>query len=106
MKIPQYINASPARSMYLVSFDEADYDEYNAFVVVAYTEEEADLLTPNKEVNYQIGQSLGYDCPEPDYESVRWYRDSCGTGKSIERIEEAGDDLKWGYIPYSSYKMR
>jgi hypothetical protein len=89
-----------------VSFANVDYGEYKSFVVVANSVEEADRLTPNKDVNYYIGIRLGYYCPEPSPDAVRWYRDSCGTEKSIERLEEAGADLSWGYVPHSAYNMR
>jgi hypothetical protein len=97
---------NPKRNLYLVSFDQVDYDEYSYFVVVAYSEDEARQLTPNEDVNYSRGRRLGYDCPEPDYESVRWYRDYCGQGKVVELLEEAGADLPWGYVPYSCYVPR
>jgi hypothetical protein len=106
MNISHPINHQLAKSFYLVSFTDVDYNECRAFVVVACSKDEADRLTPNKDVNYHIGQILGYNCPEFDYEAVSWYRDTCGHRKSIERLEEAGADLPWGYVPYSSYKRR
>jgi hypothetical protein len=97
-------NASPVPSLYLVAFDDWGYDQYDAFLVVACSEEEADMLTPQSDVNYSIGISLGYDCPKPDDEIVEDYRDyHCGEGKSIRRIGEALEDIEWGEVPVASY---
>jgi hypothetical protein len=97
------VNVSPVLSLYLVSFDDWGYDEFDAFLVVAYSEEEADMLTPDQDMNYHIGTGMGYDCPKPDPEIIRLYRDSCGTGRSIRRIGDAWAELEWGDVPISSY---
>jgi hypothetical protein len=92
-----------ALSLYLVSFEHWGYEEYGSFVVVACSEVEASQLTPDPTKNYSIGIELGYDCPEPNPELVKLYRDSCGTGKSIRRIGDAWLDLEWGAVPIASF---
>jgi hypothetical protein len=97
------INTYPVPSLYLVSFDDWGYDEFDAFLVVAYSEEEAGMLTPDRDMNYHIGIGLGYDCPKPDPEIIRLYLDSCGTGKSVRRIGDPCIDLEWGNVPIASF---
>jgi hypothetical protein len=99
-------NAQPSLSLYLISFEHWGYEEYSAFVVAACSQEEADKLTPDTTKNYSIGIGLGYECPEPNPELVRLYRDSCGTGKSIRRIGNAWPELGWGDVPIYSFSPR
>jgi hypothetical protein len=98
-------NPSKSRlSLYLVSFEDWGYEQYDSFIVAACSESEAYQLTPQSDVNYSIGLSLGYDCPKPDDEIVEDYRDyHCGEGKSIRRIGEALEDIEWGEVPVASY---
>jgi hypothetical protein len=85
--------------LYLVSFEHWGYEEYGSFVVVACSEVEASQLTPDPQMNHHIGIELGYDCPEPNPELVKLYRDSCGTFKSIRRMGDAWAELGWGDVP-------
>jgi hypothetical protein len=98
--------AQTTKSLYMVSYYDVGYGEYTAFVGVAYSEEEAAMLTPSQDVNYQIGLSLGHKCPEPDSESVRNYRDTFGHSKSIQRLDEANPDFDWGDVPLHSFNPR
>jgi hypothetical protein len=98
------INASPVLSLYLVSFAEWWYDVYDAFLVVAYSAEEADMLTPDQDMNYHIGIGLGYDCPKPDEHAVSEYYDICGEEKSIQRLGDPCIDLEWGQVPIASFR--
>lgn len=97
------INPEPVLGLYLVSFDHWGYDEYDSFIVAAFSEEEADQLTPDRSKNYSIGTRLGYECPRFDTEIVRLYRCSCGRGKSIRRIGDAWGELGWGDVPIASF---
>jgi hypothetical protein len=103
MNTSHLIKPQPIRSLYLVEFDDYGYDEYDSFVVVACSEEEADKLTPDKGMNYHIGSGMGYNCPAYNAELIRLYRDSCGRGKSIRRIGDAWVELEWGDVPIASF---
>jgi hypothetical protein len=103
MKITQYIKASPALSLYLASFDDFDDNEYDCFVAVAFSEEEAYQLTPEAKINYYIGSFMGYGCLEVNPRKVNWYRNLCCRGKSIQRLGEAGINSKWGDIYIASF---
>jgi hypothetical protein len=89
--------------LYLVSFDEWSYDEYSSFLVVARTEEEAAMLTPESWMNQHIGIRMGYDFPEVSSVKVHLYRDRCGQKKSIKFIGDASPDLEWGDVPIASF---
>jgi hypothetical protein len=97
------INPQPIRSLYLVSFEEFSYDEYDSFIVVACTEEEAARLTPDERMNRHIGIKMGYYFPEVDPGHIKFYRDACGRGRSIRRIGDAWVDLEWGDVPIASF---
>jgi hypothetical protein len=101
--ISHRINPRPVLGLYFISFEHWGYEEYGSFIVVASCAEEANKLTPDPQMNYHIGIGLGYECPKPDPEIVRLYRDSCGTGKSIRRIGDAWLELGWGDVPISSF---
>jgi hypothetical protein len=103
MNIPYLIDIKPPYSLYLVSFDQYAYDEYDSFLVVAYTEDEAAMLTPEEYMNKHIGIGLGYDLPEVSSVKVHLYRDLCGQGKRVTRIGEASSNLEWGDVPISSF---
>jgi hypothetical protein len=102
--ISQIIDPSSRLSLYVVSFDDWGYDQYDSFLVVACSEEEADKLTPDQDMNYHIGIGLGYDCPKPDQQAVEEYRSACGEGKSIRRLGDSCVDLEWGQVPISSFR--
>lgn len=101
--ITSQINPQPILSLYLVSFEHWGYDEYDSFVVVACSEEEADQLTPDERMNRYRGTAyMGYNYPVVDTD-IRYYRDQCGTGKSIRRIGDAWVELEWGDVPIASF---
>jgi hypothetical protein len=102
--LSRHIIVSPPPSLYLVSFDDWGYDEFDSFLVVACSEEEANMLTPDQDMNYHIGLGLGYDCPKPDEQAVAEYYDCCGDGKSIRRLGDPCVDLEWGEVPISSFR--
>jgi hypothetical protein len=103
MNLSPNINPQSSLILYLVSFSDWDYDEYDSFVVVAYTAEEADQLTPDAQVNYYRGTLMGYSCSEVEPRHVKFYRDACGRGKSINGIGDAWSDLNWGDVPIASF---
>jgi hypothetical protein len=104
MSISQPTDLQARLSLYVVSFEDWGYDQYDSFIVAACSESEAWQLTPESDFNYSIGLSLGYDCPKPDKELVEDYRTYyCGEGKSIRRVGEALEDVEWGEVLVSSF---
>jgi hypothetical protein len=103
MSVPNQPKASPALSLYLVSFDDWDYEEYDSFIVVAYSAEEADHLTPDAQINYYRGTLMGYSCSEVEPRHTKFYRDRCGRGKHIRRMGDASEEFAWGDVPIASY---
>jgi hypothetical protein len=91
-----------ALSLYLVSYQEFDDDEYDSFLVVACSEQEAARLTPNSRMNQYLGAGMGYES-SVTYEDISYYRHKCGRGQYITCLGEARDNLKWGDVPISSY---
>jgi hypothetical protein len=96
------INEQPTLNLYLVSFAEFTCAQYDSFVVAAYTEEEAAMLTPNFKMNKYLGTGMGYDYPVTDT-YVRYYIDKCGQGQSVTWIGEARGNIEWGSVPISSF---
>jgi hypothetical protein len=90
-------------SLYLVSFKDWGMDEYDAFIVAAYAEEEAEELTPQQDKNHEIGIKLGYDCPQPNHGLPVFYRDRCGFCKYIQRIGDASEEIGWGDVVLASF---
>jgi hypothetical protein len=101
--ISHRINPKPVPGLYFVSFANWCYEQYSAFVVVACSAEEADMLTPDRDMNRHIGIGLGYDLPEVNPAILGLYRDECGTGKSIRRIGDAWVELEWGDVLIASF---
>jgi hypothetical protein len=97
------INPKPVPGLYFVSYFEYDYDEYDSFVVVANSQAEANMLTPYKDINHNIGKGLGYNCPAIDPEILRLYRNVCERGRSVRRIGDAWAELEWGDVLISSF---
>jgi hypothetical protein len=92
-----------ALSLYLVSFRDWSMDEYDAFIVAAFTEEEAEELTPQQDKNHEIGTRLGYDCPQHNFGLPVLYYDRCGRGKSIQRVGAASEAIGWGEVVLASF---
>lgn len=97
------IYPQPVPGLYYVEYYEYDYDEYDSFVVVACSQEEANMLTPYRDINHHIGKGLGYNCPEPDHEIIRLYRNVQDRGRSVRRIGDAWAELEWGDVLISSF---
>lgn len=93
---------NPTLKLYLVSFEDFDDDEYDSFVVVAYSEQEASLLTTNQKMNLYLGTQMGYES-SVTYEDVSYYRHKCGRGQHVICLGDAREGLKWGDVPISSY---
>jgi hypothetical protein len=90
-------------SLYLVSFEDWSMDQYDAFIVAAFTEEEAEELTPQQDKNHEIGIRLGHKCPQPNYGLPVFYYDRCGRGRHIRRIGDASDGTGWGEVLLASF---
>lgn len=89
-------------NLYLVSFSDYSYDEYDSFLVVAATEEEAAQLVPDAQQNREYGRMLRAEGTEllvwpPKYSYL-------GRGKkSVTLIGQATSDLEWGDVPIASF---
>lgn len=102
MSIQDQDTYKPTLSLYLVSYADFEDDEYDSFVVVAYSEQEASLLTTDQKMNLYLGTGMGYES-SVTYEDISYYRHKCGRGQYIMYLGEAREGLKWGDVPIASY---
>lgn len=93
---------NPTLKLYLVSYADFDYDEYDSFVVVAHSEQEASFLTTNKTMNLYIGTKMGYES-SVTHEDVSHYRHKCCRGQYVMCLGDAREGLNWGDVPIASY---
>jgi hypothetical protein len=96
------INEKTMLNLYLISFAKFTYDQYDSFIVAAYSEKEAALLTPNEKMNKYLGTAMGYEYPVTDTH-VRYYINKCGEGQSVTWIGEARGNIEWGAVPIASF---